>query len=59
MRRGNDWPNWLETSGHAVALHLMHDNFVRRHASLRMSPAMAAGVSGTLLAIEDIVGIID
>jgi len=32
----------------AIALHFMHDNFCRLHKSLRMSPAMAAGISDRL-----------
>jgi len=33
---------------YAVALHMMYYNFVRLHSKLRMSPAMAAGVSTRL-----------
>ncbi|MDB5349328.1 MAG: uncharacterized protein JWN86_575 [Planctomycetota bacterium] len=43
----------------AVALHYMDYNFVRRHKTLRVSPAMAAGVSSKLWSIEDVVAIID
>jgi hypothetical protein len=32
----------------AVALHFAHYNFVRLHKTLRVAPAMAAGVSDTL-----------
>jgi hypothetical protein len=44
---------------HAVALHDMHYNFVRIHQTLRCSPAMAAGVSSKLWAIERIVALLD
>ncbi|TIT02034.1 MAG: hypothetical protein E5W87_12060 [Mesorhizobium sp.] len=40
-----------------MALHFMYYNFVRIHASLRMPPAMAAGVSGKLWEIGDIVAL--
>lgn len=43
----------------AVALHFMYYNFVRIHSSLRMSPAMAAGVTDKLWEISDIVALID
>ena len=43
----------------AVALHYMHYNFVRRHQTLRVTPAMAAGVDRHLWSIEEIVGLID
>jgi IS1 family transposase len=43
----------------AVALHVMFYNFVRIHSTLRMSPAMAAGVSDRLWEMSDIVALID
>lgn len=39
----------------AVALHFAHYNFVRQHRSLRVTPAMAAGFSGRLWTIEELV----
>src|SRR5271154_5394121 len=39
---------------HALALYFMFYNFVRVHKTLRMSPAMAAGVSATLWTMEDV-----
>ena len=39
---------------HALALYFMFYNFARVHKTLRMSPAMAAGVSQTLWTMEDI-----
>jgi IS1 family transposase len=42
-----------------VALHYMNYNFARIHSSIRVSPAMAAGVSKTLWSIEDIVRMSD
>lgn len=39
----------------ATALHFANYNFVRRHGSLRVSPAMAAGVCGTLWDTEQLV----
>ena len=44
---------------HAVALYYMYYNFVRIHKSLRMAPAMAAGVTEHLWEIEDIVRLLD
>ena len=37
----------------------MHYNFVRIHKSLRVSPAMAAGVTDTLWSLEDVVQMMD
>jgi hypothetical protein len=41
------------------ALYFVFYNFARRHQSLRVSPAMAAGVSDRLWSMEDIVALID
>jgi len=38
----------------AVALHFAHYNFVRIHGSLRVTPAMAAGVTDRLWSIRDL-----
>ena len=42
-----------------LSLYFVHYNFVRVHKSLRMTPAMAAGVSATLHDMAWIVGLID
>ncbi len=45
----NQWAlKKLENHAWAVALHVMFYNFVRMHSTLRMSPAMAAGVTDRL-----------
>jgi IS1 family transposase len=49
----------FENHAYAVALHVMFYNFVRMHSTLRMSPAMAAGVSSTLWEMSDIVALMD
>ena len=43
----------------AVALYFMYYNFARIHKPLRTTPAQAAGVTGKLWEIEDIVGLLD
>ncbi len=43
----------------AVSLHFMHYNFVRRHQTLRLTPAMAAGVTRKMMSLEDLVDLID
>jgi IS1 family transposase len=49
----------FENHAYAVALHVMFYNFVRMHSTLRMSPAMAAGVSSKLWDMSDIVALMD
>ena len=39
----------------AVSLHFAHYNFVRQHKSLRITPAMAAGMSDRLWTLEELV----
>ncbi len=41
------------------ALYFVWYNFVRIHKTLRTTPAMAAGVTGRLWEMEDIVALID
>lgn len=38
----------------AVALHFAHYNFVQIHQSLRMTPAMAAGITNHLWSVEEL-----
>ena len=53
-RLTNAFSKKIENHAHAVSLHYMHYNFVRIHRSLRITPAMAAGVSTRLWTVEDI-----
>jgi len=41
-----------------MAIHYMHYNFVRIHQSLRVTPAMAAGVTNQLWSVEDMIGLL-
>ncbi|MGB8524878.1 MAG: IS1 family transposase [Candidatus Acidiferrales bacterium] len=43
----------------AIALHYMHYNFCRIHQTLRVTPAMAAGVSSRVWDISDIAALLD
>ena len=47
----------VENHAYAVALHMMYYNFVKIHTKLRVSPAMAAGVSDPLWEVSDIVAL--
>ncbi|AMX97801.1 hypothetical protein A4R28_31905 (plasmid) [Mesorhizobium ciceri] len=49
----------VEAHANAVALHFMYYNFGRIHATLRLTPAMAAGVTGKLWEFGDIVALIE
>ena len=43
----------------AVALHYMHYNFCRIHQTLRVTPAMEAGIADHVWSIEEIVSLLD
>src|ERR1700730_7692637 len=56
-RLTNAFSKKVENHAHAVSLHYMHYNFVRIHKTLRVTPAMAVGVTNRLWGIEDIAGL--
>jgi hypothetical protein len=49
----------LENHIAAVSLHFMFYNFVRIHQTLRITPAMAAGIAEGVWDISDIVGLLN
>lgn len=58
-RLTNAFSKKVENHAHAVALHMMYYNFVRIHKTLRVTPAMAAGVSDRLWEIADIAKLVE
>ncbi len=58
-RLTNAFSKKVENHCHALALYFVWYNFVRIHKSLRVTPAMAAGVTNTLRNMEWIVSLID
>jgi IS1 family transposase len=58
-RLTNAFSKKIDNLAHAVALHFMHYNFGRIHQTLRITPAMAAGVSDHLWRMEEIVGLLE
>jgi len=44
---------------HALALYFVYYNFVRIHKSLKVSPAMAAGLTDKLWNWEEVITLID
>lgn len=53
-RLTNAFSKKLDNHIHALALYFAFYNFCRVHKTLRMSPAMAAGITKTLWSLEDI-----
>ena len=58
-RLTNAFSKKLENHVAAISLHFMYYNFVRIHQSLRVTPAMAAGVSEKVWEIADIVRLVE
>jgi len=58
-RLTNGFSKKLENHLHMLSLYFVHYNFVRMHKTLKMTPAMAAGVTDTLHDMTWLVGIID
>ena len=57
-RLTNAFSKKVENHAHSVALHFAYYNFVRVHKTLRMSPAMAAGVTDRLWEVSDLVAVL-
>jgi hypothetical protein len=58
-RLSNGFSKKAVNHAYSVAIHFMHYNFVRIHQSLRITPAMAAGVTTTLWSLTDTVRVIE
>ena len=58
-RLTNAFSKKIENHVHALSIYFMFYNFVRIHQTLRVTPAMAAGVSDKLWELTDIVRVID
>ena len=43
----------------AVALHFMHYNFCRQHKTLRVTPAMQAGIAKYIWSMEDVLNMVE
>lgn len=58
-RLTNAFSKKLDNHIHALALYFCFYNFCRIHKSLKVSPAMAAGVADTLWSLDDVIAKID
>jgi IS1 family transposase len=58
-RLTNAFSKKLDNHIHALALYFVFYNFTRIHKTLRMSPAMAAGVTDRLWSLDDVIAKID
>jgi len=58
-RLANAFSKKIDNHIHALALYFMFYNFTRIHKTLRISPAMAAGITDRLWSMEDIITAMD
>jgi IS1 family transposase len=58
-RLTNAFSKKVENHAAAIALHTMYYNFVRIHQTLRVTPAMAAGVTDKLWEMDDLVAMLE
>jgi IS1 family transposase len=58
-RLTNAFSRKLENHAAAIALYFMYYNFGRVHQTLRVTPAMEAGVSDHVWSIDELVGLLD
>lgn len=49
----------VENLEHAVSLHFMHYNFARIHKTMRVTPAMEAGLTNHVWTREEIAALAD
>jgi len=58
-RLTNGFSKKVENHANAVALHFAYYNLVKVHSTLRMTPAMAAGVTDRLWEMSDLVAVLE
>lgn len=58
-RLTNAFSKKIENHVYAMAIYFMHYNFVRIHQTLRVTPAMAAGVTDKLWSLEDMAALLE
>ncbi|HUP80909.1 MAG TPA: IS1 family transposase, partial [Pirellula sp.] len=57
-RLTNGFSKKMENLEHAVALHYMHYNFCRIHQTLRVTPAMEAGISDHVWNLDELIALL-
>jgi hypothetical protein len=58
LRQLDGFSKKVENHEHSMAIHYMHYNFGRIHQSLRVTPAMEAGITDHVWSLEEIVALI-
>ena len=58
-RLTNAFSKKFENHAHAVALHFMYYNYCQIHKTLRVTPAMEAGLADHVWSMEELAGLLD
>jgi IS1 family transposase len=58
-RLTNAFSKKIENHEHAIALHYFYYNFIRKHQTLKTTPAVAAGIADKALTVLDLVKMIE
>ena len=58
-RLTNGFSKKLENHGHMVALYFFHYNFIRIHKTLRVTPAMEAGITDHVWSFEELLALLE
>ena len=58
-RLTNAFSKKCENLENATALHFLHYNYVRRHMTLKTTPAVAAGIASRPWTMEELVGVLE
>lgn len=58
-RLTNGFSKKLENHAATVSTHYMHDNFARVHKTVRVTPAMEAGIASHVWSLAEIVGLLE
>jgi len=58
-RLTNGFSKKVEMHGHSVALHFMYYNFCKIHQTLRVTPAMEAGISDHVWSVERLIELLN
>jgi hypothetical protein len=58
-RLTNGFSKKIDNHAHSVALHFMYYNYCRVHKTLRVTPAMEAGLTDHVWSMEELAGLLD
>jgi len=58
-RSTNGFSKKIANHEHAIALYFVHYNFARVHQTLRVTPAMEAGIADHVWSLEEVIALLN